>query len=723
MSEPSISSKRRLLFIFFIVSIIFILLIIRLGWIQIVQGEHYKELANIQQTRDIPIPAKRGTIYDRNGKELAISASTNTVWAKPTEITDSKEAGEILADILNLETEELIEKLSNTKYGLVRVARWVDDDIANEIRSKKIKGVWIAEDNKRYYPYGNFASYILGHTTDDNRGMAGVELEYEKYLSGLPGRWIKNTDAKGRQLPFSIERYHPPEDGLSLVLTIDEVIQHFAEKAAEKALEINNATRISVIVMDIKNGDVLAMAAKPDYDPNTPRVPLDEGLRNELEKMDDEKKLETWFSMWRNPIINDTYEPGSTFKLITTAAAIEEGIANAESGFYSSGSIKVAGQTLRCWRWYNPHGHQSLSEAVQNSCNPVFVELAQKMGVKTFYDYIDGFGFSTTTGIDLPGERTSIMYSLENVGPVELATISFGQSISVTPLQLITAISAIANDGKLMKPRIVKELVDAEGNVIHRFDETMIRQVISKHTSEEMRKIMEATVSEGSGKTAYIPGYSVGGKTGTAQKVVGKGYSSDLYVASFVGVAPIDDPRLAVLAIVDEPRGISHYGSVVATPIAKEVLEESLRYLDIKPKYTEEEAEVLVKEDVIVPEVRNMSVREASQILIENKLDYVTDMEFNGDGDAIVIDMFPKPNAKVPEKSIIMLYTRANGDMSEKVIVPDLKGKTIREVNTILNAKGLKLKITGSGLSYSQMPEAGTEVDVGTIVGVEFRSD
>ena len=723
MSEPSISSKRRLLFIFFVVSIIFILLIFRLGWIQIVQGEHYKELANIQQTRDIPIPAKRGTIYDRNGKELAISASTNTVWAKPTEITDSKEAGEILADILNLETEELIEKLSNTKYGLVRVARWVDDDIANEIRSKKIKGVWIAEDNKRYYPYGNFASYILGHTTDDNRGMAGVELEYEKYLSGLPGRWIKNTDAKGRQLPFSIERYHPPEDGLSLVLTIDEVIQHFAEKAAEKALEINNATRISVIVMDIKNGDVLAMAAKPDYDPNTPRVPLDEGLRNELEKMDDEKKLETWFSMWRNPIINDTYEPGSTFKLITTAAAIEEGIANAESGFYSSGSIKVAGQTLRCWRWYNPHGHQSLSEAVQNSCNPVFVELAQKMGVKTFYDYIDGFGFSTTTGIDLPGERTSIMYSLENVGPVELATISFGQSISVTPLQLITAISAIANDGKLMKPRIVKELVDAEGNVIHRFDETMIRQVISKHTSEEMRKIMEATVSEGSGKTAYIPGYSVGGKTGTAQKVVGKGYSSDLYVASFVGVAPIDDPRLAVLAIVDEPRGISHYGSVVATPIAKEVLEESLRYLDIKPKYTEEEAEVLVKEDVIVPEVRNMSVREASQILIENKLDYVTDMEFNGDGDAIVIDMFPKPNAKVPEKSIIMLYTRANGDMSEKVIVPDLKGKTIREVNTILNAKGLKLKITGSGLSYSQMPEAGTEVDVGTIVGVEFRSD
>lgn len=723
MSQPSISSKRRLVVIFFIVSLFMFALIIRLGWIQIVQGEHYKELANSQQTRDIPIPSKRGTIYDRNGKELAISASTNTIWAKPKEVTDPEKAGEILSEILDLDADETIKKLKDTKYGLVRVERWVDDEIADEIRSKKIKGVWIAEDNKRYYPYGNFASYVLGHTTDDNKGMAGVELEYEKYLSGLPGRWIKNTDGAGRQLAFSVERYHPPEDGLSLVLTIDEVIQHFAEKAVEKALEVNNAKRVSTIVMDIKTGDILAMAAKPDYDPNVPRIPLDETLKLQIEEMDDEKKLEAWFSMWRNPIINDTYEPGSTFKLITTAAAIEEGIATPESGFHSSGIINVGGRPIKCWRWYNPHGHQTLKEAVENSCNPVFVELGQKMGAETFYDYINGFGFSDVTGIDLPGEGKSIMYSLNNVGPVELATISFGQSISVTPIQLINAVSAIANDGKLMKPRIVKELIDTEGNIIHRYEETMVRQVISKKTSQDLREIMEAVVSEGSGKGAYIPGYRVGGKTGTAQKVVDGRYATGVYVSSFIGIAPSDDPRLAVLAIVDEPRGYSQYGSVVGTPIAKEILEESLRYLDVKPRYTDEEAQVLVQEEVIVPEVRGMTVKEASTMLSENRLNHLTGVEFTGEGNDIVVDIFPKPGAKVPEKSMIMLYTRNNEASPSSVVVPDLKGKTIREVNTILNAKGLKLKISGSGLSYSQMPEAGTEVEGGSIVSVEFRPD
>ena len=723
MSQPSISSKRRLVVIFFVVSLFMFALIIRLGWIQIVQGEHYKELANSQQTRDIPIPSKRGTIYDRNGKELAISASTNTIWAKPKEVTDPEKAGEILSEILDLDADETIKKLKDTKYGLVRVERWVDDEIADEIRSKKIKGVWIAEDNKRYYPYGNFASYVLGHTTDDNKGMAGVELEYEKYLSGLPGRWIKNTDGAGRQLAFSVERYHPPEDGLSLVLTIDEVIQHFAEKAVEKALEVNNAKRVSTIVMDIKTGDILAMAAKPDYDPNVPRIPLDETLKLQIEEMDDEKKLEAWFSMWRNPIINDTYEPGSTFKLITTAAAIEEGIATPESGFHSSGIINVGGRPIKCWRWYNPHGHQTLKEAVENSCNPVFVELGQKMGAETFYDYINGFGFSDVTGIDLPGEGKSIMYSLNNVGPVELATISFGQSISVTPIQLINAVSAIANDGKLMKPRIVKELIDTEGNIIHRYEETMVRQVISKKTSQDLREIMEAVVSEGSGKGAYIPGYRVGGKTGTAQKVVDGRYATGVYVSSFIGIAPSDDPRLAVLAIVDEPRGYSQYGSVVGTPIAKEILEESLRYLDVKPRYTDEEAQVLVQEEVIVPEVRGMTVKEASTMLSENRLNHLTGVEFTGEGNDIVVDIFPKPGAKVPEKSMIMLYTRNNEASPSSVVVPDLKGKTIREVNTILNAKGLKLKISGSGLSYSQMPEAGTEVEGGSIVSVEFRPD
>ncbi|WP_034327610.1 stage V sporulation protein D [Alkaliphilus transvaalensis] len=722
MSQPSISSKKRLLFIFVATTVVIFALIIRLGWIQIVNGERYKELANAQQTRDIPIPAKRGIIFDRNGKELAISASTNTVWARPREVEDPEETGRILAEILSLDEEEVVENLSKRNQSLVRIERWVEADLADAIRAARLKGVWLAEDNKRYYPYGNFASFILGHTTDDNEGMAGIELEYNKYLKGYPGRWIKNTDGAGRQLAFSLERYHPAENGLNVVLTIDEVIQHFAEKAVENALEINQAARVTAIVMEVKTGDILAMASKPDYDPNQPRVPLDEELLRSLEGMDNDEKLNAWFDMWRNPVINDTYEPGSTFKLITTAAALEEGVATPQSQFYSSGTINVAGRTIRCWRWYNPHGDQTLTEAVQNSCNPIFVTLAERLGLKTFYHYLDAFGFTNRTGIDLPGEAASQMYPESLVGPVELATISFGQSIAVTPMQLITAISAIANDGKLMQPKIVKELLDDEGKVIQRFEDTMIRQVISQKTSQEMREIMESVVSEGSGKSAYIPGYRVGGKTGTAQKVKGGVYAQGFYVASFIGIAPSDDPELAVLVIVDEPMGFSTFGSLTAAPVAKEILEESLRYLDIKPKYTDEEAENLVRADIIVPEVRQMSLKEASQVLTQSNLLHRVETDDVNNDNAIVVDMFPKPGAAVPEKSIILLYTSEKNNDST-VMVPNLAGKTIREANSILNNLGLRLKINGSGVAQAQHPEANTMVERGTVIDVDFNSN
>ncbi|GAB6084918.1 penicillin-binding transpeptidase domain-containing protein [Alkaliphilus crotonatoxidans] len=719
MSQPSISSKKRLLFIFIVVNVVMFSLIVRLGWIQIVNGERYKELANAQQTRDIPIPAKRGIIYDRNGKELAISASSNTVYAKPSEIEDVDKTAKELSVILGLDEEKLKTDLTKKSY-IVTLIRWIDDDLALKVRQAKLKGVWIADDNKRYYPYGNFASYIIGHITNDNRGMAGIELEYDKYLSGLPGRWIKNTDGAGRQLPFSVERYHPPEDGLSVVLTIDEVIQHFAEKAVQNALEVNQALRVSATVMDVKTGEILAMAIKPDYDPNEPRVPLDEALRAQLEELTDDEKLNEWYAMWRNPVINDTYEPGSTFKLVTTSAALEEGVATPQSTFYSSGTINVAGRIIKSWRWYNPFGHQTLTEAVQNSDNPVFVELAQRLGAETFHKYINAFGFSNTTGIDLPGERSAIMYSVPQTGPVELATMSFGQSISVTQLQLLTAVAAIANDGKLMQPRLVKELIDQEGKVIHQFEETFIRQVISEKTSKEMLEIMESVVSEGGGNSVYIPGYRIGGKTGTAQKAKDGGYPAGLYISSFIGVAPIDDPKLAILVVVDEPNGASHFGSTTAAPAAKEILEETLRYLDIQPSYNEEEAKELVKPKVTVPEVRDMSLSEASKILGQHNLQYDIETVNEEHQNDIVVDMFPKPGASVPEKSIILLYTRKGTD-SASVTVPDLTGKTIREANTILSNLGLRLKITGSGQATKQYPEMNEQVEAGTIVSVEFN--
>lgn len=719
MSVPSVSSKKRLLVIFSIVSFVMFCLIIRLGWIQLVQGEKYKELANSQQTRDIPIPAKRGIIYDRNGKKLSISASSNTVWVRPSEVQKPDETAKTLANILQLDEEEIYNKISDKKYGLVRIARWIEDDVAELIRKEKNRGVWIAEDNKRYYPYGNFASYILGHTTDDNRGMAGIELEYDKYLSGLPGRWIKNTDGKGRQLPFSSEKYFPAEDGLSVVLTVDEVIQHFAEKALENALEVNKPERVMAMVMDVKTGDILAMAVKPDYDPNNPRVPLDEELRNQVELMENNEKLDAWFKMWRNPLINDTYEPGSTFKIVTTSASLEEGVATPESTYYSKGFIMVGGRQIKSWRWYNPFGHQTLAEAVANSDNPVFVELVQKLGAEAFYKYIESFGFTELTGIDLPGERNSIMYNINSVGPVELATMSFGQSISITPIQLITAVSSVANNGYLIKPKLVKELIDSEGKVIHRFEENVVRQVVSEKTAKQMVEILESVVSDTS--AAYIPGYHVAGKTGTAQKVIDGKYASGKYISSFVGFAPAYDPEIAVLVIIDEPNGYSHFGGVVAAPVAREIFDETLKYLEIKPKYTATDEALYSRQEVTVPDVRNLSIKEASKILINSKLDSRNGPEFTGNENATVVDMFPKPGAKVLENSTIILYTTPNNEIPSSVIVPDLTGKTIREVNIIVDSLGLKLNMKGNGFASNQSPLAGVVVDPGTIINVDFQ--
>lgn len=660
MSSPSILQKKRLIVLLFLASLALFLLIFRIGWIQIVNGENYRRLAHMQQTRDIPIPAKRGIIYDRNGKELAISASTNTVWARPAEVLNSGKGEEIskeLAKILEKDENEIKEKILKKNVGLIKVEKWIDKEKADAIRKAKLEGIWIAEDNRRYYPFGNFAAHILGHTTDDNRGLVGIELEYDKYLSGLPGRWIKNTDAVGRQLPYGMEKYYEPEDGLNVVLTIDEVIQHFVEKAIENAIIQTKAKKILAIVMEPKTGDILAMATKPDFDPNEPRIPMDEGKKREYETLDVQGKQKLWNEMWRNPVISDTYEPGSTFKLITAAAGLEEGVVESNSPFYCSGSVTVAGQKIKCWRYYRPHGAQTFTQGVQNSCNPVFIEVGQRLGVEKYYKYVEAFGFTKLTDIDLPGESGSIVQNKANVGPVELATISFGHGISVTPMQLINAISAIGNDGKLMKPRIVKELVDNSGNVIHRYEPKMVRQVLSEKTAKELRLIMETVVTEGSGKSAYIPGYRIGGKTGTADKIENGRYAKGKVYSSFVALAPIDDPKLAVLVVVDEPQGV-HFGSLTAAPAVHDILRDSLRYLDVEPKYTEKEAQEYAKQEVVVPEVRNLPLKEAAKVLSESKLQYDTEPVTVENPEVLVVDQFPKPGAKVPEKSIIILYLK-----------------------------------------------------------------
>ncbi|WP_202708605.1 penicillin-binding transpeptidase domain-containing protein [Sporosalibacterium faouarense] len=579
--------KKRLVVLLLFINITFTFLIFRLGWIQIVQGDKYVQLAKIQQTRDTVVPAKRGAIMDRNGKELAINVSTYTLWGNPKEITNSKKGNDIvsrLSSILDVDEKDIKKKLLNQDINIVKIAQELSKENSDKIRKENFNGIWLTESSRRYYPFGNFASHIIGHTTDDNTGLAGVELEYDWYLSGLPGRLIEVTDGSGKELPYGFKKFHEPTNGINIVLTIDEIIQHFVQQSLDRTLSATKAKRVMGIVMNPRTGDILAMATTSAYDLNNPRVPIDYEIKMNYETLNSTEKQIVWNKMWRNPIISDTYEPGSTFKLITAAAGLEEGVVEPYTPFYDKGYIMVEGQKLKCWRYYNPHGDQTFAEAVQNSCNPIFVEVAQELGIDTYYKYIKSFGFTEATDIDLPGEASAIIQNKSIIGPIELATISYGQGISITPLQLITAISAIGNDGKLMKPRIVKELVDSSGEVIKRYKPQIVRQVLSEKTSKELRVIMESVVTDGSGINAALPGYGVGGKTGTADKVIDGRYADGKVYSSFVALAPINNPELAVLVIVDEPQGDT-FGSVTAAPAVHDILRDTLRYLDIRPVF------------------------------------------------------------------------------------------------------------------------------------------
>ena len=653
-----INSKKRLVIIMVLACSLFLCLIFRIGYLQLVKGEWLSTKASEQQTREIPIEAKRGTIYDTNMKELAVSVTKYTVWCKPVEVDDAKKTSEKLSEILGEEYDDIYKKVNKKNMALVKVKRWIDDDTADKITELGLSGIWIAEDNQRYYPYGNFASYVLGHTSSDSTGVAGIELKYDSVLKGTAGKLIVSTDAAGKEIPQGTEQYYEPSTGNGLVLTIDEVIQHYCEKAAQKAYEENNATKVTIIAMDPKTGDIKAMVKKPDYDPNNPTeaiYPEYEELLSECEG-NAEKTMEAYSTMWRNTIISDTYEPGSTFKLITSAAGLEEGVVKQDDKFTCSGSVTVEGQKIKCWRSYRPHGSETFKQGVQNSCNPVFVEVGRRLGVSKMYDYIEAFGLNKKTGIDLPGEASSIMYNEKDVGPVELATISFGQSISVTPIQLITSVCSIVNDGVRMQPRLVKAYTDNKGNITKEVEPVQVKQVISKETSAQMREIMESVVTDGGGKIAYLPGYRLGGKTGTAQKVINGKYAEGHYVCSFVGMAPADDPQIVVLAIVDEPTGVMAFGSTTAGPIIKEVMNNTLKYLGVEPEYTEEEKSENIKNKVEVPDVRGLTIEEATKVLEEANLEANIDNDVEVEKGTVIKDMFPKPGVSVNEGSLISIY-------------------------------------------------------------------
>ncbi|MCK9217584.1 MAG: stage V sporulation protein D [Firmicutes bacterium] len=649
--------KKRVIFILFGFTAMFLFLTVKLFFIQIINGPDYQQKAMEQWTRDVPVPSRRGIIYDRNGKELVTNAPAYQIYVRPVEVSDKEGTASILGNILGMDKDALVEKLS-AKKDTILIKQKVDSEIINELRAMELKGLIYIDESKRFYTQSNFASHVLGFTNYDNQGQDGVEATFEKYLNGFPGRDIKMTDTYGRELPGSDRKYYEPQDGLNLVLTIDEVIQHFTEKAIENALQENNAKTTMAIVMDPKTGDILSMAVKPDYDNNNPRK-IPEDFADNWGTMSLKEQYDALFKIWRNPIISDNYEPGSTFKVITSAAGLEEGVVKPDDKFYCSGYAEVAGHKLKCWRYYKPHGSETFVEGVQNSCNPVFIEVAQRLGREKFYKYIKGFGLGNITNIKLLGEAAGIVRNVSSIGPVELANIAFGQGISLTPIQLITAASAIVNDGYLMEPRIAKKLIDKDGNIIHDFKPRMVRQVISKDTSYTMRNILESVVNNGSGAGAYIPGYKVGGKTGTAQKAEGGRYVQGRYVSSFLAFAPANDPKVVVLVVIDEPSAGSYYGGVIASPVVKSILFDTLRYLDVKPQYTEEEAEMLMKEKIIVPEVRNIKLKEAKKLLSQNKLRYRLEEE-QGEPteDSIIIDQTPRADSKVDEGTIVILYAK-----------------------------------------------------------------
>ncbi len=663
MNPTPLGTKKRIIFLAAVLLLLIVALAARVGYIQIIKGDEYKAMAREQQTRDEVISAKRGAILDRNGQELAISGTCYTIWARPASFKASedeeknaqalKETTEGLSEILGIDPQE-VNGLLTKEQTLVKVAKYLDKETADKIREKKLKGVEIAEDVRRYYPMGEFAAHLLGSVTDDSKGLSGIELKYDQYLRGVPGRWIKNTDVTGKDLSYGVDEYYGAEDGMSVVLTLDSVIQHYVEKSIKQVMKDTAAKRVMCIVMDPKTGDVLAMASTPDFDPNNPRVPLDEAEAAYVETLDSEGKMDYWNKMWRNPLISDTYEPGSTFKLITTSIALEERVTNPKEYFTCTGSYNVFGTILHCWRSYNPHGLETLTEAVGNSCNPVFIQLAQRLGEKKYYEYLDLFGFYEKTGIDFPGEGMAILQDRKTAGPVGLATMSYGQGIAVTPIQLITAISAIGNGGKLMQPRLVKALKAADGTVVKEFEPTEIRQVISAQTAEEMGLIMEYVVAEGGGGTAKVEGYRIGGKTGTANKAVAGGYSEDV-CASFVGLAPMEDPQVAVLLIVDTPKGLIH-GSQTAAPGAALVFRDVLRYLGIKPNYTDAEIAASKTGLVTVPDVVGNNCSEAIGRIGGA---YLTSKVIPEDAtveDFIVTDQYPKAGESVKKGSTVYIY-------------------------------------------------------------------
>jgi stage V sporulation protein D (sporulation-specific penicillin-binding protein) len=640
MSRMKTFNRKKLIFMHFVLVILTICLMVRLGYLMIFQSEFLQGKAEALHNRERTIKARRGHIYDRNGNPIAVNRPVNTISVIHNQIQDPDTVSKILAEELELEYEYVRKKVDN-RVALEVIKTNVDREVADRIRTHDLVGVMIDEDYRRYYPYNNVASHVIGFTGGDNQGIIGLEVVYEDYLRGIPGKILTLTDARGVEIENKAEARIEPVDGNNLYISLDINIQKYAEQALEKVLKGKNAKRGSVILMDPKTGEILAMVNKPDFNLNEPfELNFDPGNVTSQEQQD------LLNQMWRNYSINDTYEPGSTFKVVTASAALEEKVVTLNDTFSCPGYRIVEDRRIRCHK-AGGHGVETFLEGVQNSCNPVFMDIAARMGVETFYSYYDKFGFFDKTGIDLPGEAVAIMHKVDNIGPVELATMSFGQSFQITPLQLIRAGAAVVNGGNLVTPHLGMEIVDGQGEVIKELDYNQKKRAISQETSAMMSTILESVVSEGTGSRTYLPGYQIGGKTATSEKLP---RSSNQYISSFLGFAPANDPQVIALVLVDEPEGI-YYGGTVAAPVIKEVFENILPYMGIEPQYTELDFQNYVIGGENVPDLMGKTVNEAKKELSE----FSFEVEVLGEGE-IIVEQFPLAGEYVNKDSKVILY-------------------------------------------------------------------
>ena len=711
--------------------VMFVLLFFRLFDLQITRHEELQGKAVNQQTRRTVVTANRGTIYDAGGNILAISSSAETIILSPLEIDnavndtenpvswtkESLAAG--LAEILGKDASAIRKRMDNVKSQYEVIQLRADEDTAAKVRSyvdeNKIAGVHLVADTKRYYPYGSLAAQVIGFVGDENTGLYGLEAYYEKELEGQSGLVISSKDQAENDMLYTYEQYFAAKNGSDLTLTLDTTIQYYLEKGIESMVDkFSAANGASGIVMDAKTGGVLAMASYPNYDLNDFLTVSDQTLQERIER-GESTVADMQLLQWRNKALNDTYEPGSTFKILTLSAALEEGVVDKTTTVNCGGSVNISGYTIHCSN-KNGHGLQTLVQSVGNSCNPAFINYGLRIGSEKFYEYMRSFGLMNTTGIDLGGEAVGVFAADSSFTQLDLACYAFGQNFTVTPLALIAAQAACINGGYLYTPYLVERITDSDGNVTYRHDDTPVRQVISEQTSATVRECLEYVVASGTGKNGQVAGYRIGGKTGTADK----GQTGDV-VVSFLCFAPADDPQVIMLITMDTPsRATGTYvsGGNMVAPTASTVMAEILPYLGVEPSYSAEE---LLGMDTTVPNVIGMSVEEAKAKLKDRALSY----KIVGDGETIT-DQTPAGGAIIPGKSSVILYA-GEEKSTDKCVVPHLIGKTPSEANTTATAAGLLIRFSGTTGSesssvrvLSQSIDEGTEVEAGTVITVQL---